>query len=205
MTLLKVDNRLLVSLKIGFYSTKGVKNEINENNIKEKKMKIIKIIGYCFIGLGIFDFLLSWTGVDLTGFQESPLVFGVIGGVLLYLGNAKGKVADFKASLDEGEILLKSGTVSVKEGMTKQESGSLILTNRRLLYSGIGKSDGEGIDFGDVGSNDFELLLGDISSVETKFPWKIIIKDKDNNEFKLQAFGGEKWKNEILKAVSGTD
>ena len=57
----------------------------------------------------------------------------------------------------------------------------------------------------DVGRNNFELLLGDISSVETKFPFFIIIKDKDNNEFKLTSFVQKKWKNEILKAVSGTD
>ena len=57
----------------------------------------------------------------------------------------------------------------------------------------------------DVGRNNFELLLGDISSVETKFPNYIIIKDKDNNEFKLIPFGKKKWKDEILKAVSGTD
>ena len=168
----------------------------------------MKIAGYLFIALGILDFLLSWIGVDITGFSQSPVIFGAIGGILLYLETHKGKVAEFEGSLDEGETLLKSGNVTFKESLfnKKQESGVLLLTDRRLFYHGTGKiTAGKLRMSSDVGSNDFELLLGDISSVETKFPWKIIIKDKDNNEFKLQAFGGEKWKNEILKAVSGTD
>jgi hypothetical protein len=120
----------------------------------------------------------------------------------------KGKVAEFEGSLDEGETLLKSGDVTFKESFSKQENGALLLTDRRLFYRGTGKVEGSGDDIGmsyDVGSNDFELLLGDISSVETKFPTFITIKDKDNNEFKLVARGKEEWKNEILKAVSGTD
>jgi len=163
----------------------------------------MQIASYCLIGLGIIDFLLSWAGVSLTGFTFSPLVFGGIGGVLLYRVNAKGKVADFGASLDEGEILLKSGTVTVRESWTKQENGSLLLTNRKLLYSGTTKIDAEGVSDGDVGNHDFQLLLGNISSVETKFPFFIIIKDKNMNEFKLMAFEKKKWKDEILKAVSG--
>ena len=173
----------------------------------------MKIAGYCFIGLGILDFALSWMGVDITGFAESPVVFVAIGGISLYLAISKGKVADFEDSLDEGETLLKSGKVSVKEGGSKQEHGSMMLTNRRLLYSGTTKEDhkssilkqlirmGSETD-GDVGNNDFELLLGDIASVETKFPNYIIIKDKNNKEFKLIPFGKKKWKTEILKAVS---
>ena len=152
------------------------------------------IVGYGFIGLGILDYLLSWMGVDITGFSLSAFIFGSIGGIFLFLGKSKDKVAEFEGSLDKGETLLKTGTLSVKDGMTNQENGTLVLTNIKLLYLCPGKSD-----------YDFELLLEDISSVETKFPWKIIIKDKDNNEFKLQTFVGEKWKNEILKAVSSTD
>ena len=169
----------------------------------------MQIAGYCFIGLGIIDFLLSWTGVDLTGFEESPLVFGTIGGLLIYAVRldklAKDKVADLEASLDEGEILLKSGKVTVRESLPKQEQGCLLLTNRKLLYSGTTITDGEGVSDGDVGNHDFQLLLGEISSVETKLPFFIIIKDKNMNEFKLMAFGKKKWKDEILKAVSGTD
>lgn len=151
------------------------------------------IVGYGFIGLGILDFLLSWMGMGITG-SYGPLILVAIGGLFLYLEKSKDKVAEFEGSLDKGETLLKTGTLSVKDGMTNQENGTLVLTNIKLLYFCPGKSD-----------YDFELLLEDISSVETKFPWKIIIKDKDNNEFKLQTFVGEKWKNEILKAVSSTD
>ena len=171
----------------------------------------MKIAGYLFIALGILDFLLSWIGVDITGFSQSPVIFGAIGGILLYLEIQKGKVAEFEGSLDEGEILLKSGSASIKESLTKSESGVLLLTDRRLFYHGTSKHKGEDISYEDVGSNDFELLLGDISSVEiTKFKVFIIIKDKDNNEFKLMLGltwkrTSEEWKNEILKAVSGTD
>ena len=175
----------------------------------------MKIAGYLFIALGILDFLLSWIGVDITGFSLSPLIFETIGFLLvytpIYLEKHKGKVAEFEGSLDEGETLLKSGDVTFKESFSKQENGALLLTDRRLFYRGTGKVEGSGDDIGmsyDVGSNDFELLLGDISSVEiTKFPFYIIIKDKDNNEFRVGVGmrGKEEWKNEILKAVSGTD
>ena len=171
----------------------------------------MKIAGYLFIGLGILDFLLSWMGMDITGLTESPLIFGGIGGLLLYLEKHKGKVAEFEGSLDEGETLLKSGSANIKESLTKSESGVLLLTDRRLFYHGTSKVTGKSISYEDVGSNDFELLLGDISSVEiTKFKVFIIIKDKDNNEFKLMLGltwkrTSEEWKNEILKAVSGTD
>ena len=165
----------------------------------------MKISGYLFIGLGILDFLLSWMGVDITGFSQSPVIFGAIGGILLYLEIQKGKVAEFEGSLDEGETLVKSGQVSFKESFSKIGSGVLLLTDRRLFYRGTAKVVRGKISNEDVGSNDFELLLGDISSVETKFPTYIIIKDKDNNEFKLVVYGKEKWKNEILKAVAGTD
>ena len=72
----------------------------------------------------------------------------------------------------------------------------MLLSNTRLFFHGISKTSGQNISYEDVGSYDFELLLGDISSVETKFPTYIIIKDKDNNEFKLIVMGKEKWKNE---------
>ena len=121
------------------------------------------------------------------------MIFELIGFLLVYmpthLEKHKGKVAEFEGSLDEGETLLKSGKVSVKEGGSKQEHGSMMLTNRRLLYSGTVKTDKEGMTDEDVGSNDFELLFGDIASVETKFPNYIIIKDKNNkldNNFKAK-------------------
>ena len=41
----------------------------------------------------------------------------------------------------KGETLLKTGTLSVKDGMTNQENGTLVLTNIKLLYFCPGKSD----------------------------------------------------------------
>ena len=119
--------------------------------------------------------------------------------------------AEFERSLDEGETLLKSSSAGIRESLNKQEGGVLLLTNRRLFYRGSNKVIKGKISYEDVGSNDFELLLGDISSVEiTKFPSYIIIKDKDNNELSPNKFSigmreKKEWKNEILKAVSGTD
>ena len=168
----------------------------------------MKTTAYLFIGLGILDILLSLMGVDITGFEESAIAFIVIGVFLLFLEKQKGKAAEFEGSLDEGETLLKSGNVAFKESFfaKTQEGGVLLLTDRRLFYHGTNMFQQGNLSISyDVGSNDFELLLGDISSVETKFPTFITIKDKDNNEFKLVARGKEEWKNEILKAVSGTD
>ena len=189
----------------------------------------MKIAGYLFIGLGIVDVGLSWIGIDLyweiginlpdwlypmTGF----IAMG-IGGLLLsvplvmetYKKTQKGIVAELEGSLDEGETLLKSSSAGIRESLNKQEGGVLLLTNRRLFYRGSNKVIKGEISYEDVGSNDFELLLGDISSVEiTKFPSYIIIKDKDNNELSPNKFSigmreKKEWKNEILKAVSGTE
>ena len=176
---------------------------------------IMKIAGYLLIGLGIVDVGLIFIGIDLYReigiyvpdwlYEWTAYIPIVIGGLLLYGENLKGKVAAFEGSLDEGETLVKSGQVSFKESFSKIESGGLLLTDKRLFYRGINKHKGEDISYENVGSNDFELLLGDISSVETKFPNYIIIKDKDNSEFKLNVRGKEEWKKEILKVVSGTD
>ena len=184
----------------------------------------MKIAGYLLIGLVIVDFGLIFIDMDLYRnsfiylpdflYDWTTVVLLTIGFLLIYMEKHKGKVAEFEDSLDEGETLLKSGNVTFKESLfnKKQESGVLLLTDRRLFYHGTGKiTAGKLRISSDVGSNDFELLLGDISSVEiTKFKVFIIIKDKDNNEFKLMLGltwkrTSEEWKNEILKAVSGTD
>jgi len=175
----------------------------------------MKIAGYLLIGLGIVDFGLIFIGIDLYWeigiyvpdwlYEWTAYIPMTIGGLLLYSENLKGKVAEFESSLDEGETLVKSGQVSFKESFfSKIESGVLLLTDKRLFYRGINKHKGEEISYEDVGSNDFELLPGDISSVEKKLPSYIIIKDKDNNEFKLVVRGKDEWKKEILKVVSGT-
>jgi hypothetical protein len=171
--------------------------------------EIMKIVGFLLIGLGALDVGLSYIGIDIyweigiyvpdwlyewTGFI--PMTIGVL---LLLTGTHKGKVAEFKGSLNKGETLVKSGNASIRESWTKTENGVLLLTDTRLFFHGISKTSGQNMSYEDVGSYDFELLLGDISSVETKFPTYIIIKNKDNNEFKLMVSGKEKWKNEILK------
>ena len=175
----------------------------------------MKIVGFLLIGLGIVDVGLSYIGIDIyweIGIYVPDWLYDwtayipiAIGGLLLYSVKIKGKIAEFEGTLDEGETLVKSGQVSFNESFSKIESGGLLLTDKRLFYRGINKHKGEEVSYEDVGSNDFELLLGDISSVETKFPSYIIIKDKDKNEFKLVVRGKEEWKKEILKVVSGTD
>ena len=175
----------------------------------------MKILGFLLIGLGIVDVGFSFLGIDIYReigiyvpdwlYEWTAYIPMIIGFLLLYSENLKGKVAEFEGSLDEGEVLVKSGQVSFKESFSKIESGVLLLTDKRLFYRGINKHKGEDISFENVGSNDFELLPGDISSVETKLPNFIIIKGKDNNEFKLVVRGKEEWKKEILKAVSGAD
>ena len=170
---------------------------------------IMKILGFLLIGLGIVDVGLSYIGIDIyweIGIYVPDWLYNwtgyipmSIGAILIFAGTHKGKVAEFEGSLNEGETLVKSDNAAIRESWTKTENGVLLLTDTRLFFHGISKASGQDISYEDVGSYDFELLLGDISSVETKFPTYIIIKDKDNNEFKLMVMGKEKWKNEILK------
>ena len=60
-----------------------VKTRTQENNFS-----ILQIIGGLFLIFAIADFALSWMGVNLTPFMGSasrfsPIIFGVIGSVLL--------------------------------------------------------------------------------------------------------------------------
>jgi|TARA_B100002051_G_scaffold232977_1_gene231938 hypothetical protein len=60
-----------------------VKTRTQENNFS-----ILQIIGGLFLIFAIADFALSWIGVNLTPFMGSasrfsPIIFGVIGSVLL--------------------------------------------------------------------------------------------------------------------------
>ena len=174
---------------------------------KLQEMSKIEIAGYGLIGVGILDFLLSWFGLDVTGFSYSPVILGSLGGVFIWqaLHNAKAAalVASFESALGEGETLLKSGQVGMQEGMTKVEQGVLLLTNRKLFYSSIEKADAS--DYEDPtmeeadGKNDFQLLLGEILSVETSFK-NLTIKDLKLNEYKLQSNEKKKWEQEILQA-----
>ena len=60
-----------------------VKTRTQENNFS-----IIQILGSLFLIFAVADFALSWMGVNLTPFMGSvsrfsPIIFGVIGSVLL--------------------------------------------------------------------------------------------------------------------------
>ena len=55
----------------------------------------MQILGYIFIILGLADFGLSWMGINLTQFMGSasrfsPIIFGVIGSVLLNMNKGDG-------------------------------------------------------------------------------------------------------------------
>ena len=55
----------------------------------------MQILGYIFIVLGLADFGLSWMGINLTPFMGSasrfsPIIFGVIGTVLMNLTKEDG-------------------------------------------------------------------------------------------------------------------
>ena len=67
-----------------------VKTRTQENNFS-----ILQIIGGLFLIFAIADFALSWMGVNLTPFMGSasrfsPIIFGVIGSVLLNMKKEDG-------------------------------------------------------------------------------------------------------------------
>ena len=60
-----------------------VKTRTQENNFS-----VLQILGSLFLIFAVADFALSWMGVNLTPFMGSasrfsPIIFGVIGSVLL--------------------------------------------------------------------------------------------------------------------------
>ena len=60
-----------------------VKIKTNENNFS-----ILQILGSLFLIFAVADFAVSWMGINLTPFMGSasrfsPIIFGVIGSVLL--------------------------------------------------------------------------------------------------------------------------
>ena len=60
-----------------------VKIKKNENNFS-----VLQILGSLFLIFAVADFALSWMGINLTPFMGSasrfsPIIFGVIGSVLL--------------------------------------------------------------------------------------------------------------------------
>ena len=56
--------------------------------IREEETSITQVLGGLMIGLAVIDFAMSYAGVNLTSFlgsasRFSPMVFGLIGGVLV--------------------------------------------------------------------------------------------------------------------------
>ena len=69
---------------------KKVKAKVNEQS-----SSLIQLLGMLMIGFAILDFALSWMGVNLTPFMGSasrfsPIIFGVIGSVLLNMKKEDG-------------------------------------------------------------------------------------------------------------------
>ena len=69
--------------------------QINKGNkmkkaivIREEETSITQVLGGLMIGFAVIDFAMSYAGVNLTSFLGSasrftPMVFGLIGGVLV--------------------------------------------------------------------------------------------------------------------------
>ena len=67
-----------------------VKTRTQENNFS-----LLQILGSLFLIFAVADFALSWMGVNLTPFMGSasrfsPIIFGVIGSVLLNMKKEDG-------------------------------------------------------------------------------------------------------------------
>jgi hypothetical protein len=73
----------------------NINKQLNKGNkkkraivIREEKTSITQILGALMIGFAVIDFAMSYAGVNLTPFlgsasRFSPMVFGLIGGVLV--------------------------------------------------------------------------------------------------------------------------
>ena len=67
-----------------------VKTRTQENNFS-----VLQILGSLFLIFAVADFALSWMGVNLTPFigsasRFSPIIFGVIGSVLVNMNKEDG-------------------------------------------------------------------------------------------------------------------
>ena len=67
-----------------------VKIKKNENNFS-----VLQILGGLFLIFAVADFAVSWMGINLTPFMGSasrfsPIIFGVIGSVLLNMNKEDG-------------------------------------------------------------------------------------------------------------------
>ena len=62
---------------------------------QESNFSVLQILGSLFLIFALADFALSWMGINLTSFMGSasrfsPIIFGVIGSVLLNLNKEDG-------------------------------------------------------------------------------------------------------------------
>ena len=80
---------------IGMKQTKEKKMKKTNVKVVEQKTSALQVIGGLFILFAIADFALSWMGTNLTGFMGpasrfSPIIFGLIGSLLMNSGKGKG-------------------------------------------------------------------------------------------------------------------
>ena len=80
---------------IGMKQTKEKKMKKTNVKVVEQKTSALQVIGGLLILFAIADFALSWTGTNLTGFMGpasrfSPIIFGLIGSVLMNSGKEVG-------------------------------------------------------------------------------------------------------------------
>ena len=62
---------------------------------KENNFSVLQILGSLFLIFAVADFAVSWMGINLTQFMGSasrfsPIIFGVIGSVLLNMNKEDG-------------------------------------------------------------------------------------------------------------------
>ena len=62
---------------------------------KESNFSVLQILGSLFLIFAVADFAVSWMGINLTPFMGSasrfsPIIFGVIGSVLLNMNKEDG-------------------------------------------------------------------------------------------------------------------
>ena len=62
---------------------------------KENNFSVLQILGSLFLIFAVADFAVSWMGVNLTPFMGSasrfsPIIFGVIGSILLNINKEDG-------------------------------------------------------------------------------------------------------------------
>ena len=67
---------------------KEIKMKKTKTKVKENNTSVFEVLGILFIIFAVVDFATSWMGINLTPFMGSasrfsPIIFGVIGSVLL--------------------------------------------------------------------------------------------------------------------------